>query len=216
MLLPEPRASFRRPAAVLPDLRIGSECGHTAKMQPTWTVLAVAFVGVAGTLGAAVFTQIWSARREDRRWRQEQAAESRRWERQQEERRDQWRREDELRWVAQRQEAYTQFLLAVAAWASAAYALILDGDQPGVPGSDRLARLSALVDQAEAARVSLRLHGSDEVSATSEEVCRVMTSVVRGFADGTMTGERVDQVLRDFRGASQAVLAGARADLDLT
>lgn len=185
-------------------------------MQPTWTVLAVAFVGVAGTLGAAVFTQVWSARREDRRWRQEQAAERIRWERQQQERADLWRREDQLRRLGQRQEAYTQFLLAVAAWASAAYALITDGgDRPRVPAGEDLSRLSVLVDQAEAARVPLRLHGSAEEAAASEELCRVMMSAVREFGGGALTGERVEQVLLDFRRVSQAALAQARADLDL-
>src|SRR3954470_11557859 len=159
--------AVRRPAGVA-QLR---NRAHTADMQPTWTVLAVAFAGVAGTLGAAVFTQIWSARREDRRWRQEQRAEGQRWERQQQERRDQWRREDELRRVQQRKEAYTGFLLAVASWASAAYPLMLDrGEQSGVPATEDLTRLSALVDQAEATRVPLRLHGSDEMSAASEEL----------------------------------------------
>ena len=185
-------------------------------MQPTWTVLAVAFAGVAGTPGAAVFTQIWGARREDRRWRQEQTAEGQRWERQQQERRDQWRREDQLRRVAQRQEAYTQFLLAVTSWASATYALIVDGDgQPRALDSEELSRLGTLVDQAEAARAPLRLHGSEEVSAASEEVCRVMMSAMRAFADGSMTGAQVDQVLLDFRRTSQAALAQARADLDI-
>jgi hypothetical protein len=186
-------------------------------MQPTWTVIAVALVGVAGTLGAAVFTQIWSARREDRRWRQEQGAEGTRWEREQQVRRDLWRREDQLRRVAQRQEAYTRFLSAVAAWAQAAYPLIVDGgDHSRVVAPTDVARLSGLVDQAEAARVPLRLHGSEQVSGASEEVCQVMMSAVRAFADGALTGERVEQVLRDFRRTSQAALAQARIDLDLT
>jgi hypothetical protein len=184
-------------------------------MQPTWTVLAVAFLGVAGTLGAAAFTQIWGAGREDRRWRQEQEADSRRWERQQQERRELWQRDDQLRRAAQRQEVYTQFLLAVASWASAVYALIVDGgDQPRAPGPEDLSRMGALVDQAEAARVPLRLHGSEDVSAASEEVCAVMMSAVRDLADGSMTSEHVDRVLEDFRRTSQAVLAQARADLD--
>lgn len=185
-------------------------------MQPTWTVLAVAVVGVAGTLGAAVFTQIFSVRREDRRWRQEQTAEAQRWERQQQERRDQWQREDQLRRVAQRQEAYTAFLLAVASWASAAYLLILDrGEQPRVPTAEDLTRLSALLDQAEATRVPLRLHGSEEMSTASEELCGVMMAAVRAFADGAMTGEHVDRVLLDFRRTSQTALAQARVDLDI-
>jgi hypothetical protein len=183
-------------------------------MQPTWTVLAVAFLGVAGTLGAAVFTQVWSARREDRRWRQEQAAERQRWERQQGERREQWQREDHLREAQQRQEAYTQLFLAVAKWASAAYTVIVDrGEQAGPLTADDLSRLGALAEQAEAACVPLRLHGSEGVSVAADEVCRVMMSVVRALADGPMDSEQIDQALLDFQRTSELALARARADL---
>ena len=72
------------------------------------------------------------------------------------------------------------------------------------------------MDQSEAARVPLRLHGSAEVSAASGELCRVMMSAVREFGSGALTKERVELVLLDFRRASQAALAQARTDLDLT
>jgi hypothetical protein len=186
-------------------------------MQPTWTVLAVAFLGVAGTLGAAVFTQMWSTRREERRWRQEQLADRQRWERQQQERRDQWQREDQLRAAQDRQEAYTQFLLAVAKWASAADAVVVArGERASTPTTEELARLGTLVEQAEASCVPLRLHGSDQVSVASDEVCRVMLSVVRVLADGSVDSQRIDQALVDFRRTSELALARARTDLGIS
>jgi hypothetical protein len=186
-------------------------------MQPTWTVLAVAFLGVAGTLFAAVFTQIWGARQEDQRWRQQQLADSQRWERQQQERREQWQREDQLRAAQQRQEAYTQFLMAVAKWASAAYSIVVERrERASAPTTEELSRLGTLVEQAEAACVPLRLHGSEEVSVASDEVCRVMLSAVRALADGSMDSEHVDQALLEFRRTSELALARARADIGIS
>lgn len=135
-------------------------------MQPTRTVLLVALLGVAGTLGAAVFTQVWDARREERRWQREQEA-----------RREQWQREDRLRAGQQRQEVYAEFLLAVAKWASAAYALAANPGRPPVPVPDELARLAALTEHAEALCVPLRLQGSPGMADASDEVCQVMISV---------------------------------------
>jgi len=43
-----------------------------------------------------------------------------------------------------------------------------------------------------------------------------MMSAVREFGGGALTGDRVEQVLLDFRRVSQAALAQARTDLDLT
>jgi hypothetical protein len=186
-------------------------------MQPTWTVLVVAFLGVAGTLGAAVFTQFFSARREDRRWRQEQLADEQRWQRQQQERRDLWQREDQLRAVQQREDAYTQFLLAVAKWASATETVVMDpAGVPHPPGEEELARLSALAEQAEAACVPLRLHGSEAMATASDEVCRVIMSIVRRLPETPLRKEQVDQALLDFRRTSDLALARARADLGVS
>lgn len=38
---------------------------------PGWLPLTVAAIGVAGTLSASIFTQIWTSRREDVRWKRE-------------------------------------------------------------------------------------------------------------------------------------------------
>ncbi len=186
-------------------------------MQPTWTVLVVAFLGVAGTLGAAVFTQIWSARREDRRWRQEQRADDQRWQRQQQERRELWQREDHLRADQQRQDAYAQFLLAVAKWASAANSVLVDRpEQTRTPGEEELARLAVLVEQAEAACVPLRVHGSEEVAEASDEVCRVMLSSMRTLTESPQDPSALDQTLADFRRTSELALARVRADLGIS
>lgn len=183
-------------------------------MQPTWTVLVVALVGVAGTLGAAIFSQIWSARREDRRWRQEQRAEQLRWQREQQERREQWLREDRLRAGQHREEAYAQFLVDVAKWASAGYTVLGNLDQPdGWPDAEELARLAALAERAEASCAPLLLHGSLDVRTAADEVCQVMVSFVGALAQGPVARQRLDQAYLDFRKASDMVLDRMRQDL---
>jgi hypothetical protein len=84
-----------------------------------WIPLVVAVVGVSGTLSAAVFTQVWAARRENERWVREQTAEEKRWQREQEERRQQWQREDRARWLEVRRTIYAEFLLGLQTWSTA-------------------------------------------------------------------------------------------------
>jgi hypothetical protein len=185
-------------------------------MQPAWAVLAVAFLGVAGTLGAAIFTQVWGARREDRRWRQEKAAEDQRWQRARQERQEQWRREDQLRAGEERREAYAQFLLAVTKWGSAAYTLAAEhAETQTALSAEELIRLSALIEQAEAACPPLRLYGSVEASDASDEVCRGMISFVHALAEGPMSSDLVAQAILTFRRTSDTALHLARVDLGL-
>ena len=84
-----------------------------------WVPLAVGALGVLGTLSAAIFAQVWSARREDRRWAREREAEKERWDREREERREQWRREDLARWLEERRNLYADLLLRIETWSSA-------------------------------------------------------------------------------------------------
>src|ERR1700684_3432335 len=86
---------------------------------PLWVPLVVAGVGVLATLSATIFTQAWSARREDKRWSRDREVEERRWQREQEERREQWRREDRARWLDERRAVYAKFLLSLDAWSYA-------------------------------------------------------------------------------------------------
>ncbi|MEU8164138.1 hypothetical protein ACIP95_21870 [Micromonospora parva] len=77
---------------------------------PLWVPLAVAIVGVAGTLGATVFSQFWSRKMDERRWRREREAENVRWTRERDERAAQWEREDRARWLADRRDGYAASL----------------------------------------------------------------------------------------------------------
>ncbi|MEU7901591.1 hypothetical protein [Actinoplanes sp. NPDC049118] len=186
-------------------------------MQPTWTVLLVAFLGVAGTLGATIFTQMWSARREDRRWRQEKEADERRWRREREDRSEQWQREDRLRTRQQRQEVYTGFLLAVATWASATYTVVVDRpESAGQLTSEELARLADLAEQAETSCVPLRLQGSPEVADASEEVCRIMLTFIKAIDGRSVDDQPVERTLETFRHATGLMLDRTRADLGIT
>lgn len=188
----------------------------TEGMQPTWTVLLVALLGVAGTLGAAIFTQAWSTRREHRRWCQEREADERRWQREREERREQWQREDDLRAHQRRREVYVEFLRAVAKWASVTNTLVVDRpDTAGPLTSDELERLAQLVEQADASCVPLRLQATPEVSEASEEVCRVMLGFVQALEEQPVDPELVQRTLVTFRAASSRALDCTRADLGI-
>jgi hypothetical protein len=64
-----------------------------------WVPLAVAALGVVGTLAATIFTQVLSGRREDARLRNERKTD-----------RARMKREDDLRWLSQKHEALAGFL----------------------------------------------------------------------------------------------------------
>jgi hypothetical protein len=102
-------------------------------------------------------------------------------------------------------------------WTSATYSIVVERrERASAPTTEELSRLGTLVEQAEAACVPLRLHGSEEVSVASDEVCRVMLSAVRALADGSMDSEQVDQALLEFRRTSELALARARADIGIS
>jgi hypothetical protein len=183
-------------------------------MQPTWAVLVVALLGVAGTLGAAMFSQIWSARREDRRWQQEQQAEQQRWQRQQQERREQWRREDLLHAGQRREDAYAHFLLAAAKWASTAYTLKAKADQATDRlNTDDLDRITALTEQAEAACVPLLLHGSREARTAADDVCQVMITFIDALSAEPLAKQLLDQAVVEFKRTSDIALEHMRSEL---
>lgn len=83
---------------------------------PVWVPLAVAAVGVAGTLGATWLTRRSADRREDQRWSREREAEETRWQRERDERREEWQREDAARWLTERRAVYAEYLLRLEAW----------------------------------------------------------------------------------------------------
>jgi len=93
--------------------------------------LALATVGIAGTLPGAALTQWLTTRREERKWRREREQDrvrwererrrdDMRWERERAERREQWEREDAARWHRDQLGAYSELLAAIENWMSAA------------------------------------------------------------------------------------------------
>jgi len=86
---------------------------------PLWVPLAVAGAGVLGTLSAVIFSQIWSAKREDQRWLRDREVEETRWQREQVERHEQWRHEDRARWLVERRNIYAEYLLGLDTWKAA-------------------------------------------------------------------------------------------------
>ena len=86
-----------------------------------WLPLAVAAVGVAGTLSATWLTRRSADRREDQRWTREREAEETRWQRERDERREEWQREDAARWLTDRRAVYAEYLLSLRAWTTALY-----------------------------------------------------------------------------------------------
>jgi len=95
-----------------PDL--ASRHHERVSSTPLWVPLAVAGVGVAGTLTAGIagglITQRWSDRRESLAWGREREREHER-----------WAREDESRTFEHRRESYVEFYIAVKALARTAY-----------------------------------------------------------------------------------------------
>ncbi|MET8908400.1 hypothetical protein [Micromonospora sp. NPDC004551] len=69
-----------------------------ASTTPLWLPLVTAIAGIIGTLGAAIFTQVWAGRREDQRRRQDKA------------------REDRYRSYSERQSAYQDMLHSFHRW----------------------------------------------------------------------------------------------------
>lgn len=81
---------------------------------PLWVPIAVAGIGVAGTLTAGIagglLAQRWADRRDDKTWERERLREQMR-----------WRREDEARTFEHRREVFEDFYQAVKALARKAY-----------------------------------------------------------------------------------------------
>jgi hypothetical protein len=129
-----------------------------AASTPLWVPLVVAIVGVLGTLAAAVFSQIWSRRLDEHRWKREREAEELRWKREQDERAAQWEREDRARWIADRRDNYAAALAAYDALANAVYRTSAEvSHRKRRATKDAIHELSALHNEWERKGDSLRL-----------------------------------------------------------
>ncbi|WP_433342345.1 hypothetical protein [Micromonospora sp. CA-111912] len=148
-------------------------------MNQSWPVLLVAVLGVIGTLGAAISTQVLTTRREDRRWNLEREREQARWERERVDRAVQWQREDDARHHESREETYKRFMQVLWTWGREAASIrsiiepghghlfILDTDklyQDGVEAVDIVAELE--------------LAASASVRDSARECCEIMSCFV--------------------------------------
>ncbi|MGW1061768.1 hypothetical protein [Micromonospora rubida] len=168
---------------------------------PLWVPMAVAVLGVLGTLAASIVTQVLTRRRDDRRWSLER-----------EERARQWHREDAARWLADRRAAYTELLVVLheqdrvleAVRRRRAQALPLDG-----PVS---ARLTALSDPFDRAWHAVELLAPGEVTRIAGELTREL----RDEGDqvlGRLTGPPAEPAPGDRQERFAALGAAMRQDL---
>ena len=148
-----------RGALVSDELRISTPYHHHGSVSttPLWVPLAVAGMGILGTLAAGVagglLTQRWADRRDDKTWALERAREEKR-----------WRREDEARTFEHRREVFEDFYEGVKALACTAYDHGYGfTDSPELPGdwhadaAGKLNRLALYADRRVAAAASGRL-----------------------------------------------------------
>lgn len=140
---------------------------------PLWVPLAVAGLGLLGTLCGTIAGVLITQRRSDRR---EQTT----WERDRDRERERWEREDALRTFEERRSAYEQFYESLRAMAVTAYDhgmglspegeygelpegwqtpafralqhLAVYGDAPGRPGGERCVQRSVAVGSCDEAR----------------------------------------------------------------
>ncbi|MFG1678453.1 hypothetical protein [Micromonospora sp. NPDC049282] len=145
-------------------------------MTANWPVMVVALVGVVGTLGAALSTQVLTTRREERRWIREREAEQERWQRERQDRIGQWQREDDLRHQEARFEIYAEYMKTIWIWGRRANKarLILESDTQIMPNEWR----NKLVDiggDATNVLALLELVASTAVRDSARKCCDIMS-----------------------------------------
>jgi hypothetical protein len=161
--------------------------------------LYVAIIGIIGTLTAALVTQWWSSRRdekqwerqkklqderfdrererEEERWQREREQESERWARERQERSEQWNREDAARLYQDRLGAYSQLLTHSQEMLDSAHRVvesIPDNDESAAEfygiSANTVAEYQENLDRYLSARVSIRLIGSRVVNEMAAKV----------------------------------------------
>ncbi|MFI7158902.1 hypothetical protein [Micromonospora chalcea] len=177
---------------------------------PVWVVLAVAALGVLGTLAAAVITQVLSGRREARQWERQREHERERWDRERDERREQWEREDHARWHQERLALYAELLKRIEEW-EGVVSQVLPVTNPGpveVPEEDQR-RLGEALSAVAVADSKLGLFASKETD----------TAASRFFTDAALLHARLsaggldDPQRRWQAGFEQRALADRKSEL---
>ncbi|MEV4660156.1 hypothetical protein [Micromonospora sp. NPDC049301] len=134
---------------------------------PVWVVLAVAAMGVVGTLAASVIAQVLSGRREARQWERQREHERERWGREREDRQEQWEREDHARWHAERLALYTELLQRIEEWDHVVNHVLPVVDPPANPSEEDQHRLGDALSAVGEADRKLKLFASKETDTAA-------------------------------------------------
>lgn len=146
---------------------------------PLWVPLAVAFVGVAGTLAASVLTQLLNRRRDDKLWERERA-----------ERSEQWRREDAAKWLSERRAVYAEFLAVYDEWASVQSRAWQERRQLGAADEATRAALADMEKAGEKIFQTVRLIGAPEVAKCSQDLWLALGVDHGRVTDDAYAGDR--------------------------
>ncbi|MGN9810803.1 hypothetical protein ACTMSW_15755 [Micromonospora sp. BQ11] len=187
---------------------------------PVWAVLAVAALGVLGTLAAAVITQLLSGRREARQWEWQRDHERQRWDRERDERREQWEREDHARWHQERLPLYTELLARIEEWDEVVYQVLPRSDPgPATVSEEDQHRLGAALAAVAVADKGLSLFASKETDqAASRFFMDAMFCHMRIGAGGLHDPEKLKQVRFEVRALADRkseLLTSIRRDLGM-
>lgn len=168
-----------------------------AATTPIWVPLIVAVVGVLGTLGASVFTQIHSARREQATW-----------ERERERRHDEQRREEVRYWLEERRRVYSAFLASVREYHGALWEAVAHMERTG-ERLDLTEPREGLNDQF----ADIDLVASDEARHRAALIWSKFTIADQLELHGVATAEDVKHVMRNPDWAYDYFLSYVRYEL---
>lgn len=185
-------------------------------MTSIWPVLVVAALGVVGTLGAAISTQVLTTRRDARRWQEQRQDEERRWERERKDRLELWRREDELRHLEARKDVYIDFMKALWSWGRLA-AVVRSGIEAGAK-SDLKKNHGELTDrgvQVVELLAILELAASPDVREPARRSCELISSFSLALLSVPVPKQEILQIHDTYKAMARKTLEAMRADRGL-
>jgi hypothetical protein len=178
---------------------------------PLWVVLLVAFLGVVGTVTAALLTQIYQARQEARRAEREDKRDGVRWDRERQRESLLWGREDEGRFWDHRRTAYIDYLAAhqdLRIAGSSRHVAIAAGVEPAGDWIDMDS-----VEAASSAQEALLLFGSREARDQAILVWDKMVNYLTVVNDVPHSEADAQQALDTYMQALSTLRATCRKDL---
>ncbi|NYF54797.1 hypothetical protein [Micromonospora purpureochromogenes] len=187
---------------------------------PAWVVLAVAALGVLGTLAAAVITQVLSGRREARQWERQRAHERERWERERAERQEQWQREDHARWHQERHAAYAELLHRIEEWDFDVFqAIPSTGPGPATLTEEEKTKVTVALAEVAQADDKARLFASDDTDEAARgfymDAVFCLSRLTAGGLDDPESLKQMRFDLRALQDKKSKLFALIRRDLGI-